>query len=169
MSLLRRSLGIAGAVVTASAICLAGVLLLGRTFGLSAYVVMSGSMEPSLPVGSLMFVAPSPSSDIRPGDVVTFALADGVVTHRVVEVRSGTRGPLLVTKGDSNLDPDQQPVQLGASVGTPRALIPGLGFAVVYAESYWRLVALMVICWLAAAEAARHLRVGPPPVRGSPA
>ncbi len=167
MSVLRRTGGVAVIAVTAAAVGLAALLLFGRALGLSAYVVMSGSMEPTLPVGSLIFVAPEPSAEIRPGDVVTFTLADHVVTHRVVEVRAGNGGPLLVTKGDANLDPDTQPVQLGRTVGTPRLLLPGLGFAVVYVESYWRIVALITLCWLALAEAARHARVRP--LRGSPA
>ncbi len=154
-------------LVTACVVGLAAVLIIGRFFGLSSYVVMSGSMEPELPVGSLIFVAPEPSSDIRPGDVITFALTDRVVTHRVVEVRQGTRGPLLVTKGDANLDPDLEPVQVGSTVGTPRLIVPDLGFAVVYVQSYWRLLTLVVATWLAFSEAARRLHVHLRPIHGA--
>ena len=145
-------------LVTACIVGLAATLILGRFFGLSSYVVMSGSMEPDLPVGSLIFVAPEPSSQIRPGDVVTFALTDRVVTHRVVEVRAGVRGPLLVTKGDANLDTDADPVQVGTTVGVPRFVVPEIGFAVIYVQSYWRALALVLVMALLVSEAARRVR-----------
>jgi signal peptidase len=156
-------------LVTACIVGLAATLILGRFFGLSSYVVMSGSMEPELAVGSLIFVAPERSSDIRPGDVVTFALTDRVVTHRVVEVRAGARGPLLVTKGDANLDPDAEPVQVGPTVGVPRVVVPELGFAVIYVQSYWRVLTLLLASWLVLSEGARRVHLRLHPLRGAPA
>ena len=170
MIVLRRSSAAVGIFVTACVAGLAATLILGRFFGLSSYVVMSGSMEPELPVGSLIFVAPHPSADIRPGDIVTFALSDRVVTHRVVEVRQGIRGPLLVTKGDANLDPDLDPVQVGSTVGVPRLIVPDLGFAVVYVQSYWRMLTLVLASALLLSEIARRLRVHVHPIHhGVPA
>jgi signal peptidase len=154
-------------LVTACIVGLAATLILGRFFGLSSYVVMSGSMEPELPVGSLLFVAPERSSDIRPGDVVTFALTDHIVTHRVVEVRAGARGPLFVTKGDANLDPDAEPVQVGPTVGTPRLIVPELGFAVIYVQSYWRVLTLLLATWLVLSEGVRRVRVRLQPMHGA--
>lgn len=58
-----------------------------RLFGLTPYMVTSGSMEPEYPVGSLIFVKEVPPEQIDVGDVITFRLTDGqtVATHQVYE------------------------------------------------------------------------------------
>ena len=58
-----------------------------RLFGLTPYMVTSGSMEPEYPVGSLIYVKEVPPEQIDVGDVITFRLTDGqtVATHQVYE------------------------------------------------------------------------------------
>ncbi len=81
------------------------VAIAGRTGGIGGYrmyAVATGSMEPALPVGSLLLVRTVPIETIRAGDVVTFQEPGrpGVtVTHRVAAV--GPSGALR-TKGDAN-------------------------------------------------------------------
>lgn len=41
-------------------------------FGYMPYVVLSGSMEPVYPVGSLIYVAPVDANSLEPGDAITF-------------------------------------------------------------------------------------------------
>ena len=50
-------------------------------FGYMPYVVLSGSMEPVYPVGSLIYVAPVDANSLEPGDAITFDRNDAVVTH----------------------------------------------------------------------------------------
>ena len=61
-------------------------LMLGAAFlilnavGFSLLNVETGSMEPNLPVGSLIFVKSVPPEEIKSGDVITFALnEDGLL------------------------------------------------------------------------------------------
>lgn len=81
----------------------------------SALTVLSGSMEPTLPVGSVAVVRTQPVDQIRAGDVITFTDRDPdspatrVVTHRVVAVEPGPGGLSFRTKGDANNTPDQRP------------------------------------------------------------
>jgi len=71
--------------------------------------VLSGSMRPTLPVGSIVVVTPQPLDDIRVGDIITFQEpGDRLVleTHRVVRILRDGPVPVVVTKGDDNARPD---------------------------------------------------------------
>lgn len=91
------------------------VSLVPAVTGASALTVLSGSMTPMLPVGSVIVVRPQPAELIRPGDVITFTDRDPdrpaprVVTHRVVAVEQGPGGLTFRTQGDANNTPDQRP------------------------------------------------------------
>src|SRR5919204_6727380 len=79
----------------------AALLLLG----FRPIAVYSGSMRPTLPVGSLAVERPAPTAAIRAGDVITFRdpyVAGRVVTHRVVALLHTPRGLAYRTKGDAN-------------------------------------------------------------------
>jgi len=93
--------------------------------------VLSGSMEPTLPVGGLVVVTPEPVNSVRKGQVITFArpLADqAIVTHRVVRVDHEHGHPVIVTKGDANGSPDPWRAELtGTTAWQAKAVVPGAG------------------------------------------
>ncbi len=99
--------------------------------GFSQYVVVSGSMEPAIPVGSLVFSKPVEPSELEPGDVIVFYNAnhnDTPVTHRVVEnhVADGE----IVTKGDANTGNDLSPAPYERIEGKVSFHIPRIGYLV---------------------------------------
>lgn len=58
-----------------------------RLVGLTPFAVLSASMEPQYPVGSLIYEQDVDLADIQPGDVVTFENGAGrVATHQAYEV-----------------------------------------------------------------------------------
>lgn len=122
-----------------------GVLAL-RMLGLGTFIVTGSSMEPSIHRGSLAMVEPVSPSIIRPGDIITFEHYGQMTTHRVVTVdASGNPAdPVFTTKGDANAAADPEPVHFPAQVGLYRTSIPLLGFAVAYAQAYWRLALMFV-------------------------
>ncbi len=76
-----------------------------KVFGLYPVAVQSGSMEPTLPVNSLIWVHEVPAKQVKVGDIITFDAPGkkiGRVTHRVA--RTSTRGShrYFETKGDAN-------------------------------------------------------------------
>ena len=71
-------------------------LILSRT-GISTDVVLSGSMEPGIRTGGLVFTD-TRRREPQTGDIITYRLRDVRITHRVVR-REGT---VLITKGDAN-------------------------------------------------------------------
>lgn len=116
------------AVLAAIAGLLALVLVGIRLFGITPYAVLSGSMEPALPVGSLLFVQKTEFDQIQVGDIVTFVQNAEltIATHRVVSVDSAAR--CLTTKGDANTIIDGSPVREANLVGVVVLCIPGLGY-----------------------------------------
>lgn len=77
-----------------------------RVAGAVPLTVLSGSMEPALPVGSLVVVRPVDPADVRIGDVITFLPHPDdptVVTHRVTGITHRTDGGrTFTTQGDAN-------------------------------------------------------------------
>ena len=69
------------------------------------FTVLSGSMDPTIPVGSMIFDRQVDAAELAPGDVVTFhppGQGDKLVSHRVVRIEKTKAGRFLVTRGDAN-------------------------------------------------------------------
>jgi signal peptidase len=118
---LTRVLG-AGILAVAVALLVITVVIPLATGG-KAYTVLTSSMEPALPPGSLVMVRPVKASDIGVGSVITYQVASKrpeVVTHRVVTMGVREDGsPVFRTQGDANPDPDPawvRPVQVRGAV-----------------------------------------------------
>ncbi len=106
------------------------LVALPRAFGWSTLVVLSGSMEPAMPVGGLAFVAPVDPADVQAGDVVTFPRPDEegtLVSHRVAAVTDHLGESTLWTKGDANEGFDTWAVPASTAVGEVRFTLPYLG------------------------------------------
>lgn len=112
------------AVVVLLAVLLVGV----RVVGLTPFTVLSGSMEPAYPVGSLIYVKKVPAQEVEVGDPITFVMNEDllVATHRVVAIDA--EGQYFNTKGDANNAADGSPVHFNNLIGKPLFCIPYLGF-----------------------------------------
>lgn len=110
------------------------VLLIGvRLFGVQVYSVISGSMEPEYPVGSLIYVKEVDPSEIKVDDVITYVLpSETPSTHRVVRIDEENQ--LFYTKGDANETEDGAPVHFKNLIGTPVFKIPYLGYVAYYIQ-----------------------------------
>lgn len=117
--------GMVVAVMVALAVLLVGV----RVIGLTPYTVLSGSMEPTYRVGSLIYVREIDASDIEVGTPITFTVSGGamVATHRVHELTVIDGETQYITKGDAN-DVVDPPVRYENVMGSPVFSIPYLGY-----------------------------------------
>ena len=102
---------IAWFVITAVVVMLAVCVVIPRIGGATPYSILTSSMEPDFPPGSLVVIKPVDTKDLKVGDVVTYQLKSGdptVVTHRVVAVTTTKQGGDLRfhTQGDANNTPD---------------------------------------------------------------
>ena len=109
-----------------------------RIFGIQVYGVLTGSMEPTYPTGSLIDVKSVNAQELRVNDVITFSLTPGVIaTHRIVEVVQDENNPSILrfrTKGDANNDVDASLVSAGNIVGKVAFSVPGLGYLASYIQ-----------------------------------
>ena len=112
-------------VLVALVVLLAALLAGARLFGLQVFTILSGSMEPKYPVGSLIYVKSVDPSQVKEGDVITFLLSDTVTaTHRVVGIVDQGDGALRFrTKGDANDAEDAALVHQNNLLGEPVACI----------------------------------------------
>ncbi|MCU1423433.1 MAG: peptidase [Microbacteriaceae bacterium] len=126
-----------------------------RVAGGTALTVLTRSMEPGLPPGTLIVIRPVPIDDIRVGQVVTYQLSPGepaVVSHRVVSRSTDTLGrTTFVTRGDNNDLPDAAPVSSAQVRGVLWYSIPLLGWvntAMGSAGGRWLIPAVAVLLFL---------------------
>lgn len=124
-------------------VLLAGVVLVPRVMGYQEMAVLSGSMEPNIHVGSVVFV----DDDIDPatleaGDVVTYYMnEDTFVTHRVQSI--DTASQTLVTKGDNN-NTDDGDISFSQVFGKAVFWLPYLGFLTIYMKTPIGIMAITV-------------------------
>ena len=114
-------------------IVVGGIFLILYVCGIVPYVVLSGSMEPTIETGSLCFINKHTKfNKIKEKDIIAFKLNDGTLaTHRVVKVtNSGLR-----TKGDKNKNIDSNIVKKNNFVGKNIFWIPKVGYAVKIVQS----------------------------------
>lgn len=108
------------------------LIVIPKATGSTPLTVLTQSMEPTLPPGTLLVVKPTPLEDIRIGDVVTYQIVSGqpaVISHRVVSVESSSDGArTFVLKGDNNAEPDSSPVTAAQVRGVVWYSIPEVGY-----------------------------------------
>jgi signal peptidase len=131
-SLVRRWAGRLGVALGILALGLAALMSAGpRVLPFRAFTVLSGSMRPALPVGSLVIATPVQGDEVEVGDIVTFVKPGGsgeLVTHRVVEVTGGPGGRVLTTQGDANGAPDAWEVPANGSGWRVLLDVPKVGY-----------------------------------------
>lgn len=116
-----------GAVLAAVALW----VVIPRSVGGTPYVVLTGSMRPSMPPGTLVVTRPVAEPAI--GDVVTYQLRSGeptVVTHRIVGQGVSAAGETVYrTRGDANRAADREWVRPVQIRGKRWYAVPYLGYA----------------------------------------
>ncbi|MDP4020817.1 MAG: signal peptidase I [Candidatus Adlerbacteria bacterium] len=119
-------------------VAVAGLLLVSLvpiTGNVEIKIVKSGSMAPSVPVGSV--VAVWPAANYQVGDIVTFGrdtARDIPTTHRIVGMRVENGVTLFQTKGDANEEADPQETTLRDVIGKVFLVVPYAGFVLDFAR-----------------------------------
>lgn len=121
-------------------IILLAVALVGvRIFGYRPLSVLSGSMEPTYHVGSLIYVKEVDYTTLQVGDPITFMIdEDTIVTHRIAGIVPDEDEPGTLrfrTKGDANAQEDAMLVHYKNIIGVPKFTIPYLGYVATYIQT----------------------------------
>ena len=120
---------------------------LPRLLGYQVYAVISGSMEPAISVGDLVYVRQAKPEAVEENDVIAFfgtESSDAIILHRVVENR--TVDGSFITKGDANAQPDLSPVSYQRLLGAAKRTVPKLGqVALILSGTWGKLAAVCLI------------------------
>jgi signal peptidase I len=104
--------------LTLAVALLSATQIVPRALGGQPLIVQTSSMSPAIRAGDLVAVVPVQAAELKPGDVITYATTDHLITHRVTGI--GTLGPdaVIYAKGDANpvADPPIQVAQLRGKV-----------------------------------------------------
>lgn len=96
-----------------------------QLMGYQVYHVVSGSMEPEILVGSIVYVQSTDPQSIAENDIIAFQSEEAVITHRVV--KNKTVEGAFTTKGDANEKEDMNDVPYGSLIGKVTSHYPLLG------------------------------------------
>ena len=123
-----------------------------RILGFEVFGVLTGSMEPTYPTGSLIYVKDVDPSELRVNDVITFSISPNVIaTHRIVEIVPDEQYPTIVryrTKGDANKDVDASLVSAGNIIGKAMFAVPQLGYLASYIQQPPGIYVAILVCGL---------------------
>lgn len=100
-------------------------ITLPRLMGYEIFSVASGSMEPEIPVGSIVYVKPAEPVNVAEGEIIAFSAGSSVVMHRVVSNHQVDE--YFTTKGDANPKEDMGGVRYENLIGRVVRHIPLLG------------------------------------------
>lgn len=139
------------------------ILIVGvKAVGIDVLIVLSPSMEPDYPTGSLIYLVDVDPAELKEGDVITFRLTESTTgTHRIAERVPDENDPDIIrfrTKGDNNPDYDTNLVEFEQVEGKVIFCIPYLGILAKSIQSppgtYIALgVALAIILFVMAVDA----------------
>lgn len=99
-----------------------------KLMGYKVYTVITGSMEPAIPTGSLVLIHEKAPETIETGEVIAFYSnidTGSIITHRVVTNK--TVSGEFITKGDANAAEDMLPVAYDNVIGVVKLSVPYLG------------------------------------------
>ncbi len=116
---------IIGTLILLVVLVAAGSVTVPRFMGYSIFHVVSGSMEPEIPIGSVVYIKPVPAKDVKEGTVIAFNSGDSTVIHRVV--KNYNFDGEFITKGDANEKEDLNEVKYDQFIGEVIYHLPILG------------------------------------------
>ena len=137
-------------VLIIAAVVLAMALAGVRLFNIQIFTVLSGSMEPDLPTGSLVYVKEVDTDELKAGDVITYeVVGETTATHRIIELVPDENDPSVIrfrTQGDANEHADGGLVDKSQVIGSPIFHIPELGYFANYIQSRNGVFMIVGVC-----------------------
>ncbi|MFP7759932.1 signal peptidase I [Marisediminicola sp. LYQ85] len=149
------SVGLLALVVALAAI----LIVVPKLAGATPLTILTSSMEPGLPPGTLIVVEPVDPDELVIGDVVTYQIRSGdptVITHRIIGITAVTDGTrTFQLQGDNNSDPDPEAVLEEQVQGRVWYAVPYVGFvnSVVNGENRAVIIPVVAIALLGYAAA----------------
>ena len=113
-----------------------------KILGIRSFVILTGSMQPTLPVGSIIFTQNFPAYQV--GDIVAFKTGEVNVTHRIIDFETKDNNILYKTQGDANNTPDSQLIPQDKILGKVYYHLPYLGKLTLFLKTLPGFLTLIV-------------------------
>jgi signal peptidase len=133
----------AGLIIVAGTIAISNLKIPGNY---KIFAVQSGSMEPNIKTGAIVFV--KPFENYQKDDIITVQDSTNhknTVTHRIFEVKETKGSTTYVTKGDANDIPDVEEKLKENVLGKVVFSVPLLGYLISFAKTRDGLIVLVII------------------------
>lgn len=118
------------AIIGLAAVAVTILIVIPRATHGVALTVLTGSMTPEIPVGSVVIDRPVDTGTLKVGDVATYQKTPGVdeyITHRITAIHPETTPVTFTFKGDANRGADITPIPATAIRGQVWFHVPYLG------------------------------------------
>ena len=146
---IQRVQSIAQWVIALAAVATIGLVVAATgpiLLGWNTFVVVSGSMEPSIPVGSSVVTDKVHWTTLKQNDVITFVQrSNDVVTHRIIELVNDNSGPGFKTKGDANKSEDPEIIRPVNILGKVLYNVPLAGYIIFYTNQPLTRLGILVV------------------------
>ena len=106
-----------------------------NVFGYKPFIVLSGSMEPTIMTGDIAIIKSCEIDELKVGDIVAFKSGTSVITHRIVEIKEKDGQKEFITKGDNNNTEDRYPVEASKIEGIYINRIAKLGNVAMFLQT----------------------------------
>ena len=125
---------ILGTIIVIMVIFMCIPFVVPKVIGVNVYEVVTSSMAPELPVGSVVYVQTCKADEVKVGDIISFYVGtdeENIISHRVVEINVDEQGDFFfITKGDANSDIDSMQVDVKHFVGKVKFKINNISWLV---------------------------------------
>ena len=111
--------------------------------GYKPLIVLSGSMEPTYKIGTVIYYKQVPKEELKVGDIITFEIEKNeLVSHRIYQVTDD----YVVTKGDANNSPDNLEITYDKIKGRDtKYMLPYVGYYIGFINRNLFLVPLVIV------------------------
>lgn len=113
--------------------------------GYKNFIIVSGSMEPTIMTGDAIFVKEVSQNEIKVNDIISFNQGGVITTHRIIDIVEDKGVKIYTTKGDNNNAEDKEKVTYEQIEGKYQFKINGFGKIVEILQSKVTLILLVLI------------------------
>lgn len=115
-------------------------------FGYKSFVIVSGSMEPTILKQDAILVKKVPEEEIKVNDIISFTTKNQTnVTHRVIRIEKENGTKKYTTKGDNNNTEDKEKITYEQIEGKYQLKINQFGIVTQILKSKITLLILVII------------------------
>lgn len=117
-------------------------------FGYKAFVISSGSMEPTLNIGDIVIIKETKQEQISKGNIITFRKDGYNITHRINDIIEKDGEKYYQTKGDKNTTTDADLVKYEEIEGVYVFKIDKIGSIITYAQNTTTIIIIVCVIYL---------------------